>query len=55
MTKICIVEEPFNIYSIERTQLYFGYYHVLHGNLSPISGIGPDEFDAYLELARGGG
>ncbi len=41
--KICIVEEPFNIYSIERTLLYSGYYHVLHGNLSPISGIGPDE------------
>lgn len=41
--KICIVEEPFNIYSIEKTLLYSGYYHVLHGNLSPISGIGPDE------------
>ncbi|MGD2086762.1 MAG: recombination mediator RecR [Candidatus Aminicenantes bacterium] len=41
--KICVVEEPFNIYSIERTDLYKGMYHVLHGNLSPISGIGPDE------------
>lgn len=41
--KICIVEEPFNIYSIERTNLYKGLYHVLHGNLSPIKGIGPDE------------
>lgn len=41
--KICIVEEPFNIYSIERTDLYKGMYHVLHGNLSPIKGIGPDE------------
>ncbi len=41
--KICVIEEPFNIYSIERTLLYSGYYHVLHGNLSPISGIGPDE------------
>jgi len=41
--KICIVEEPFNIYSIEKTQLYSGYYHVLHGNLSPLSGVGPDE------------
>lgn len=41
--KICIVEEPFNIYSIERTNLYRAMYHVLHGNLSPIRGIGPDE------------
>ncbi|MCP5047767.1 MAG: recombination protein RecR, partial [bacterium] len=41
--KICVVEEPFNIYSIERTGLYKGLYHVLHGNLSPIRGIGPDE------------
>lgn len=42
-SKICIVEEPFNIYSIEKTNLYKGLYHVLHGNLSPIKGIGPDE------------
>jgi recombination protein RecR len=41
--KICVVEEPFNIYSIERTGLYKGMYHVLHGNLSPVKGIGPDE------------
>lgn len=41
--RICVVEEPFNIYSIERTELYKGMYHVLHGNLSPIRGIGPDE------------
>jgi recombination protein RecR len=42
-SKICVVEEPFNIYSIEKTNLYKGLYHVLHGNLSPIMGIGPDE------------
>ncbi len=42
-TKICVVEEPFNILSIERTGLYRGMYHVLSGNLSPIRGIGPDE------------
>ena len=41
--QICVVEEPFNIYSIERTGLYNGTYHVLHGNLSPLKGIGPDE------------
>lgn len=43
ITKICVVEEPFNILSIERTGLYKGMYHVLSGNLSPIRGIGPDE------------
>ncbi len=42
-SKICVVEEPFNILSIERTGLYRGMYHVLAGNLSPIKGIGPDE------------
>jgi recombination protein RecR len=42
-TKICVVEEPFNIYSIESTNLFKGLYHVLHGNLSPMKGIGPDE------------
>lgn len=41
--KICVVEEPFNIYAIENTGLYNGRYHVLHGNLSPVRGIGPDE------------
>ena len=41
--KICVVEEPFNIHSIEKTGLFHGYYHVLMGNLSPIRGIGPDE------------
>jgi recombination protein RecR len=41
--RICVVEEPFNIHSIERTGLYRGLYHVLLGNLSPIRGIGPDE------------
>jgi len=41
--KICVVEEPFNIHSIEKTGLFHGQYHVLMGNLSPIRGIGPDE------------
>jgi recombination protein RecR len=42
-SKICVVAEPFNINSIEKTGLFHGYYHVLQGNLSPIRGIGPDE------------
>lgn len=41
--QLCIVEEPFNVASIEKTGAYFGRYHVLQGSLSPIKGIGPDE------------
>jgi recombination protein RecR len=41
-TRICIVEEPFNIEPIERTGEYHGLYHVLLGALSPHRGIGPD-------------
>jgi len=40
---ICVVEEPFNILSIEKTGVYNGHYHVLHGAISPIDGIGPNE------------
>jgi len=40
---LCIVEEPFNIDSIEKSEIYNGRYHVLLGALSPLRGIGPDE------------
>jgi recombination protein RecR len=40
---LCIVEEPFNVSSIERTGVYHGRYHVLLGALSPLKGRGPDE------------
>jgi recombination protein RecR len=40
---ICVVEEPTNIASIEKTRSYNGLYHVLHGTLSPVNGIGPDQ------------
>ena len=40
---ICVVEEPTNIAGIERTRSYNGLYHVLHGTLSPVNGIGPDQ------------
>jgi recombination protein RecR len=40
---ICVVEEPYNLVAIEKTRSYKGLYHVLHGSLSPIRGIGPDE------------
>lgn len=40
---LCVVEEPFNVMSIEKTGIYRGKYHVLWGALSPLKGIGPDE------------
>ncbi len=40
---ICIVEEPTNIAAIEKTRSYNGLYHVIHGTLSPVNGIGPDQ------------
>jgi recombination protein RecR len=41
--QLCIVEEPGNILPIERTAQYRGRYHVLHGALSPLQGIGPEQ------------
>ncbi|QWR77480.1 recombination mediator RecR [Candidatus Magnetomonas plexicatena] len=41
--KICVVEEPGNVAVIEKTGLFNGLYHVLHGNLSPIDGITPEK------------
>jgi len=42
-SKICVVEEPLDVLALERTGEYSGHYHVLHGALSPIDGIGPDD------------
>ena len=40
---VCVVEEPTNIPALEKGQGYHGAYHVLHGTLSPIHGIGPEQ------------
>jgi len=40
---LCIVEEPLDVFAIEKTAGYNGLYHVLHGVLSPIEGIGPED------------
>jgi recombination protein RecR len=39
---VCVVEEPHNIVSVETTRQFEGRYHVLHGSLSPLRGIGPE-------------
>ncbi|WP_409343454.1 recombination mediator RecR [Paenibacillus sp. MBLB4367] len=40
---ICVVQEPKDLVAMERTKEFRGYYHVLHGAISPMEGIGPDE------------
>ena len=54
---ICVVEEPHDLVAIERTRDFRGRYHVLHGSLSPLQGIGPDELriTGLLDRVRGGG
>jgi recombination protein RecR len=49
---VCVVEEPTSIASVERTQGYQGVYHVLHGTLSPLHGVGPDQLRSSNLLAR---
>jgi recombination protein RecR len=51
---VCVVEEPTNIASVERSQTYQGVYHVLHGTLSPLHGVGPDQLRAGTLIARVG-
>lgn len=41
--QICVVEEPTNIGAIEKTRTWNGVYHVLHGTLSPVNGVGPEQ------------
>ena len=49
---ICVVEEPLDVVAIERTRRFNGLYHVLHGAISPMEGIGPDDLKIRELLAR---
>ena len=49
---ICVVEEPHNVSSVEKTRDFDGTYHVLMGALSPLQGIGPDDLKVKELLAR---
>ena len=40
---ICVVEEPLDVQAVERTREYNGVYHVLHGAISPVEGVGPED------------
>ena len=49
---ICVVEEPKDVFALERAGEYTAQYHVLHGAISPLSGIGPDQLRIKELLAR---
>jgi recombination protein RecR len=49
---ICVLEEPLDILAIERTRGFRGLYHVLHGSISPVEGIGPEQLKVRELLAR---
>jgi recombination protein RecR len=51
-TKLCVVEEPLDVLALERTSEFKGLYHVLHGAISPIDGIGPDRLKIRELLGR---
>jgi recombination protein RecR len=49
---ICVVEEPLDILALERTSVFRGHYHVLHGSISPADGIGPEELKIHELMGR---
>jgi recombination protein RecR len=49
---VCVVEEPTNIEAVERARNFQGVYHVLHGTLSPLHSVGPDQLRTGTLLAR---
>jgi len=54
-TSLCIVEEPGDVIAIEKTNEFRGIYHVLHGIISPLDGIGPEDIKVKELLMRLGG
>lgn len=55
-TAICVVEEPHNVLPIETTRAFHGLYHVLHGSISPLRGVGPEQLKikGLLDRVAGG-
>jgi recombination protein RecR len=49
---VCVVEEPTSIAAVERSRGYQGVFHVLHGTLSPLHGVGPDQLRTGTLIAR---
>jgi recombination protein RecR len=51
-TRICVVEEPLDVTALERTKEFKGLYHVLHGAISPMEGVGPEDLKIKELIAR---
>ncbi len=51
-SKLCVVEQPLDVVALERTATFSGLYHVLHGSISPINGIGPEDLKIRPLLER---
>ena len=54
--QICIVEDPMDVLALERTRAFRGLYHVLHGVISPLNGVGPDQLklkELFSRLTQG--
>ncbi len=49
---VCVVEEPLDVLAIDRTGLFRGRYHVLHGAISPVEGVGPEDLKIEALIAR---
>ena len=49
---VCVIEEPTNIAAVEKTRHFNGVYHVLHGSLSPLHGVGPEQLRIANLLSR---
>jgi recombination protein RecR len=49
---VCVLEEPTNIATIEKTRAYNGVFHILHGTLSPVNGVGPEQLRIANLLTR---
>jgi len=49
---VCVVEEPTNIAAIEKTKHFNGVYHVLHGSISPLNGVGPEQLRVSNLISR---
>ncbi len=52
---VCVVEEPTNIAAVEKTRHFNGVYHVLHGSISPLHGVGPEQLRIANLISRVGG
>ena len=52
VTRLCVVEEPLDVLALERTGVFKGLYHVLHGAISPMDGVGPEKLKIRQLLER---